>query len=113
MRLACLPTKALVASLVRADLMASVTETPESSTETDLDVAVLVELAVKFTVPAVIENVPPRWLERRPARRHLGMEHAHVDAAQAHGNRIDGCVVGRGCGACDGTASDGRSCTRR
>jgi len=35
--------KALVASLVWADLMASVTETPESSTETDLDVAVLVE----------------------------------------------------------------------
>ena len=40
--------------------------TPESSTEIDLDVAVLVELAVKFTVPAVIENVPPRWLEVDP-----------------------------------------------
>ena len=46
--------------MVWADLMASVTVTPETSTETELDVAVLVEFALKFTVPAVIENVPPR-----------------------------------------------------
>ena len=58
--LAFVPTNALVASLVMADFMLSVTVTPESSTEIDLDVAVLVELAVKFTLPAVIENVPPK-----------------------------------------------------